>query len=788
MILRYLFTMLFGMLLMLSPLTTTCSSQTHWQWLHPKPQGNTLRGVNVLSDSLIVSVGDCGTVLRKVGTTFSQVTYPTIEVLRAVSRYIDTMYVVGDSGYIFKSVNNGESWTNKSYSGSKVSLHATAARNKDNAWAAGDSGIILYTTNGGTSWSKQSNSNKARIRDITWARQSAYACGDSGTLMRGSFFGVSGWGKYSTPVRFPLRGISMDTANVYAVGDSGYILRHSLLDEVIVADTILNSSITYYDVTSWENYVIVVGTNGTIRRSNDTGYTWTTPATSTTSTITHVELAANFETSGVAYAVGEDGLFLRSTNYGSTWTRLDSGSRGIINAAAKSPSGKLYATSNAGIVYTSTNEGVSWKRDSINVIGARLLDIDFDNNGFGLLSTYDNKVLRTLDSGKTWTSHIVGSNGVLILGVAVDESSAIACGSGGKIYVTTNKGNSWTQKTSNTSDVLYDVDLEGTRALGCGEQGSIVYSNDGGATWKKATSGTSARFQRVGFAGLSSIAVVVANGGGIHKTTNGGSSWAAVASNTTKNLNDVRFRDEKHGLIVGDAGTIYRTLDSGSTWRRDTSHTNYDLNGSVIVDANNAYAIGNNTTVLFTSNSMLPVELINFSGRRTQEHVVLLWSVVSEKNSSHYQLLRNDGHSWKSVGVVSAQGNSGNLEYSYIDINAPESHLQYRLLQFDLDGSEHDLGVVTLAPATIEPALSLSINPNPTIIGGTISFSVPQSGELSLNLIDISGRVITSIAGGEYVEGSYMLPFTTNGISAGTYLLVLESNTGRVTKNMIITK
>ncbi|HEY6172029.1 MAG TPA: YCF48-related protein [Candidatus Kapabacteria bacterium] len=775
-------------LALVATIVSGLSAQTSWQWLNPKPQGNNLRGLIIKSDSLGIAVGDGGTVMRRVGGGFTPPVYPTIHGLRSVSRYVDTMYIVGDSGYIFKSVNNGETWANISYSASKVFLNATAARNKDNAWAAGDSGIILYTTNGGTSWAKQSNSSRARIRDLTWAKQTAYACGDSGTLMRGSFYGISGWGKYTVPVRFPLRGISMDTNNVYAVGDSGYILRHSFIDQNIIADTVLNSSINYHDVASWENYVVVVGSNGTIRRSNDTGYTWSSPASHATENINHVEFAPNFETSGVVWAVGDDGLFLRSANYGATWTRLDSGTRGVVNAVDRSPNGKMYGTSNAGIVYTSTNDGISWRRDSINVAGARLLDIDFDDNGFGLLSSYDNKVLRTLDSGKTWTVHTVGTSGVLVIGVSVDGNNALACGSGGKMYLTTNKGNTWTLKTSNTTDILYDVDLEGARGIGCGEQGSIVYSNDGGATWTKATSGTSARLQRAGLAGASAIGVVVAQGGSVLRSTNGGSSWSSVTSGTTKHLNDIRFRDDKHGLIVGDAGTILKTNNGGSSWKKDTSNTVNDLKGSIIIDADNAFVIGSKTTVLYTSNSMLPVELISFSGRRTESDVVLSWSVATENNSSHYEVFRSSDSQWESVGRVVAQGNSAHFDYAYIDANAPASHLQYRLKQYDLDGSEYDLGVVTLGASTAPIDLSLSVFPNPMVLGGSVSFTLPETSEASVSLVDISGRKASLVATGEYVAGNYTIPFDAIGISAGHYLLVLETKYGKITKNVIITK
>jgi photosystem II stability/assembly factor-like uncharacterized protein len=768
---------------------TTAFSQTQWQWLHPKPQGNSLRSVVVKSDSLGIAVGDGGTIFRRVGGSFQPAVYPTIHGLRGVSQYRDTVYVVGDSGYIFKSVDNGSTWTNKSYSGSKVFLHTTTSRNnKDNAWAAGDSGVILYTTNGGNSWTKQSNSSKAKIRDIAWAKQSAYACGDSGTLMRGSFYGISGWGKYSVPVRFPLRGISMDTTNIFAVGDSGYILRHSFIDQVIVADTVFNPLITYYDVASWENYVIVVGSNGTIRRSNDTGYTWTSPNSFATESINHVELATDFETSGVAWAVGDDGLFLRSSNYGASWVRLDSGIRGTINAAGRSPNGKMYGTSNAGIVFTSTNDGITWRRDSINVAGSRFLDIDFDDNGFGLLSTYDNKVFRTLDSGQTWGVQTVGTSGTLILGIAVNGSNGLACGSTGKIYLTTNKGNTWVAKTSNTTDILYDVDIEGQRAIACGEQGRIVYSTDGGNTWTKPTTGTSARLQRVGLAGTSATACAVSQGGTIIRTNNGGSTWSSVTSGVSKHLNDIRFRDDKNGVIVGDAGVILKTTNGGASWKKDTSNTINDLKGSIIDGPNIAYAIGNKTTVLYTMNSMLPVELISFSGRRVSDNVSLSWSVASEENSSHYELLRRGANGWESIASLSAHGSSRKYDYSFLDINVPSSELEYRLKQYDLDGSEYDLGTVTISGLNSTNEIAMSVFPNPMTIGASVNITLPETSTLKMTLTDVTGKIILTIANSLYENGSYVIPFATTGISAGSYMLLLETPNANVSKNVIIAK
>jgi photosystem II stability/assembly factor-like uncharacterized protein len=580
----------------------------------------------------------------------------------------------------------------------------------------------------------------------------------------------------------------MDTFNVFAVGDSGYLLRHDFLNETTIHDTVLDASVTFYDVAYFAPYVIIGGSNGTVKVSNDSGVTWTTPQTHSTESIFHIAMADDFQTSGVAYAVGEDGLYLKSTNYGTSWVRLDSGKRATIYASAKSPNETMYATSSSGIVFRSTDGGIGWRRDSINVAGVRFTDVSFDDDGFGLMSTYDNKVFRTLDSGATWTVQTIASSGVLILGVATSGNIGLACAPNGVMYRTTNKGTSWASVTSGTNKTLYDVDMMGNNAIAVGESGGIIYSTNGGQSWTTPTSGTLARLQRVRFAGTGGIAAAVAQAGAIIRTTNNGQTWGSVTSGVTGNLNDISFRDASNGIICGDGGILLKTTNGGTSWKKDTSHTFNDLKGSIILSATDAFVFGNKTTILGTANSGLPVELVSFNANRADRRsVVLNWNVAQEINNAYYELEREANNDWSEVGKVEGAGTSKGRSYSFTDENAPLASVAYRLKQYDLDGAMKVLGKVTVgALEDQQVANELILWPNPAFAKTTITFVLNRSSNVKLYVLSVTGEKIRSLAEGEFAMGSHAVNLSLDGFASGVYQLVLESDAERITHTLAV--
>ncbi len=769
-------------------------SQTSWNWYNPTPQGNDLHSVVVKADSFGIAVGDVGMTLRRAGGVFQSPVYPVTSALRGVCYYKDTIWACGDGGVIYRSIDNGASWSDQSYtSKSKVNFRTAFDLSKTNLFVTGDSGIILYSTNSGVGWTKQTNSNKNNINAIAnGGKANMYAVGDNGTILQAVNFGSFGYFAITTSHKFSFNGVAMDTAEAFIVGDSGYVLHRDIVNNAFIADSVFNNGVNnFYDVAYANPYVIVIGANGTIRRSNDNGTSWTAPVSGATEKLYKIALSKDFLTSGIAWVVGENGVFLRTANYGSTWSRLDTGVRGTVYAAALSPNGDMYATNIAGKSYRLKNGTAHWTRDSLNAGGApRLLDIAFDKSGFGIIATYDITILRTADSGRTWNNVTVNPAALEILGVSAWGSTGLASAANGVVYRSVNNGGSWTAATTNNTQALYDVDMSGNNAIAVGANGVVLYSLDGGATWTKPlSSGTTAQLNKVRFF-TNTNAIAVSNTGIIIRTLDKGVTWASVTSGVPTSLNDAAFHDDKNGIITGDGGIILKTNDGGKTWSKDQSNTLADLKGAMIVDGTTAYVAGSRTTILGTTNSSLPVELISFSGRRlSATNVILDWSVANERDNFGYKIERQSGDLWQESGFRAGKGTTSQSQnYSLTDPKASDDLLHYRLRQIDLDGSEHILGAITVAQNTSLKEENISIYPNPIASEAKINFTISSPESVHIIIVNELGAKIREVANAEFQIGSYSVPLLTKQLVSGIYHVIFSTPEHRIVKEFIVVK
>ena len=87
---------------------------------------------------------------------------------------------------------------------------------------------------------------------------------------------------------------------------------------------------------------------------------------------------------------------------------------------------------------------------------------------------------------------------------------------------------------------------------------------------------------------------------------------------------------------------------------------------------------------------------------------------------------------------------------------------------------------------------SLSQNyPNPFNPTTNISFSVVNSGEISLKIYDLSGKEINELTDNFYTPGTYNViwdatDFNGNQVSSGIYIYQLKSNDGILSNSMIL--
>ena len=103
--------------------------------------------------------------------------------------------------------------------------------------------------------------------------------------------------------------------------------------------------------------------------------------------------------------------------------------------------------------------------------------------------------------------------------------------------------------------------------------------SDGGWTMANPQIGTNTKY---GMFFLNADAVwIVGRVGTIHRTSDGGETWALQITPTQEDLRNIDFLGTQIGVAVGSTGTILWTNSGGATWAHGSSKTMVDLRGNL---------------------------------------------------------------------------------------------------------------------------------------------------------------------------------------------------------------
>ena len=190
----------------------------------------------------------------------------------------------------------------------------------------------------------------------------------------------------------------------------------------------------------------------------------------------------------------------------------------------------------------------------------------------------------------------------------------------------------------------------------------------------------------------------------------------------------------------------------------------------------------------------LPVELSSFSAVILDEGVKLNWRTETEVSNYGFEVERLQDYNieklqdWSNIGFVQGHGNSNSpKDYTFID-NVLGGKYSYRLKQIDTDGQfeyskviEIDLG----SPTKFE----LNQNyPNPFNPSTTISFSLPQSGNVKLTVYNLLGEQVAELVNGFREAGVHTINFNAENFNSGIFIYKLEANGVVQSKKMTLIK
>jgi len=86
--------------------------------------------------------------------------------------------------------------------------------------------------------------------------------------------------------------------------------------------------------------------------------------------------------------------------------------------------------------------------------------------------------------------------------------------------------------------------------------------------------------------------------------------------------------------------------------------------------------------------------------------------------------------------------------------------------------------------------LILSQNyPNPFNPTSKINYTVPENGLISLNLIDVNGRIVKKLINNKYhLKNEYVYTINADGLNSGVYFIQLVSSYDAVLRKITVIK
>jgi hypothetical protein len=235
----------------------------------------------------------------------------------------------------------------------------------------------------------------------------------------------------------------------------------------------------------------------------------------------------------------------------------------------------------------------------------------------------------------------------------------------------------------------------------------------------------------------------------------------------------VDFGKVKNGYYAAgpysDLNALRLAIGSADNWI--TSNSRYDLQA------------------IFTD--PLPMELTSFSAVIKDKTVDLNWVTETEVNSYGFEVQRSGvSDKWEVLGFVEGHGNSNSPKnYSFTDSEVISSgEYSYRLKMIDNDGSYEYSKIIEISFGV---PLKIALNqnyPNPFNPSTTISFTLPESGNVSLKIYNTLGENVSTLLN-EYKEaGVYSYNFNAENLPSGTYIYRLNTDTKTLTKKMLFLK
>jgi hypothetical protein len=751
---------------------------------------------------------------------------------------------------IYRTTNGGSNWTLQSntpnhYNGQGWYNNVIAV-DPANASIVYSGGTNIYkSTNAGATWSTITNGIHVDFHAIAFSGSTVYVGCDGGIYK--STTGGSSWTSINsglTTFQFYKMGSDFNNANRAMGGtqDNGtkeyngtttWITRLGGDGGEVVFDY-SNSNIIYGEYQ-----------NGSHQKSTNGGVSWFSINSGVPSGpwVTPVEMDP--VNPSVLYTIGSSNLY-KTSNGGTNWSLLFNATETLDKDIQVAPSdNQTIYVAGANAIYTSTNGGTSFTKISTGLAATSITTMAVHpsqpqtlyvtNSGWGAT----NHVYKTTNGGSTWQNVTNNLPNVPCNTIVMDPAhpEIVYVGTDLGVYVSEDEGATWNGWNTGLPNVVVDeLDIQATariiRAATHGRgmfQSPMIEPNPGtpaisinNVTVTEGNSGTvSAAFTAT--LSTASAQTVTVNYATANGTASAGSDYVAASGTLTFTAGttsqpiavmvngDVAVEANETFLVnLSSAAnaTIADNQGQGTINNDDAPPVNLALNkpaAALSTSGSNSpgRAVDGSTSTYWRSGSVSTTTTmwwrVDLGASLSINRVVIKWR--SSYYATNYQIQVSSDNVVYSPVYTDNAGNGGTDDVTFATTSARyvriymtrNNQSSERINEVEVyAGSSAALAEAANnepTAAIIPEEIVLTQNyPNPFNPATTLSYSLPQATNATLNIVNLNGQIVATLADGYHERGAYEVTFDATNLPSGLYFAVLQAGEVRQVRRMLLAK
>ncbi|MBS1518308.1 MAG: T9SS type A sorting domain-containing protein [Bacteroidetes bacterium] len=694
-------------------------SQSVWQWEHPLPTGNTMNSLYFFNSPAGIAAGSKGNILK---TTDGGMSWELIHA--GVSKSIfKILFIDGLTGI-----------------------------------CAGKDGLLLKTSDAGKSWTAVESNTVFDIYDICLSGGKLFCCGLNGYLGVSSDSGES-WMCMNSQINIPLFCISFIDEDTGVCGGYGKIIGTKDAGknwEILNADVLPSTQVNNIQyISSDKIYAAGNSPQGDFYISTDGGNNWEINSLGLPflfgGTVDLVK-SMDFIDSSRGIIVTDPGTVLITSDGGNSWQRDTSQRHNylkseILKEVFYNDSGNIFLCGSGGRIITKSPDSESW-----NILTGNNNDICGSfvcKNGTIFSAGENGSLLRKKPDNPEWEMINICDKTNFRSVFFINEFSGFLCSDDGKVFRTTDEGNTWNEININLKNILMNRIIFTDKYTGYiaggferNSTGLILKTTDSGDNWKIVFNNNGNGVFRDIFFNSDGKGFAVGAAGNLSVTADGGNSWI-FKSLIPYDLNSVKFDSSNKGIIAGSNGTVFISNDGGDNWNYITPVQYNDLYSAEFISGTEIIAAGKNGTLIISTDG----------GN--------VWNKLNSITDNNLNSVNSDGKH------IYAFGDNGAVISSEI---IPGKNLSGTGYERNTDENE------------------ISGYPNPFNVSAVIRYQLHEPGSVSLKVYDNLGNEVKVLVQNKQMPGRYKVIFDGSGFPSGVYFYRLETGVLVKTGKFILLK